>query len=569
MDFNDWPGQKTLNRQIYQLVTLFFTFTMTNSAVIQPCDRPTPTRSARSLVLGSNGMACSSQPLASQTGLNILRQGGNAFDAAVAMAATLNVVEPMSTGIGGDMYALAWSAREQKLVGLNGSGRSASTANLEYFQKKGLDSIPASGIDSVTVPGTVHGWVSLLEEYGCLSLADTLADSIRYAEEGFPVSEVIAQAWSEGLRFADRPEFAQTYLIPDEKGWRSPRLGEMFLQPDLANTLRGLASGGTDAFYHGEIAAKITDYLQAEGSLLRASDLADHSSSWVDPVSTEYDGYHLYELPPNGQGIVALEILNILEGYDLAGMEHNSAEYIHLLSEAKKLAYTDRDTFITDLDIRKLPVEELISKQYAKRQRARIDINQAQSFPKSTLNIGEDTVYLCTADRDGNMVSFINSTFDNFGSGYVVPGTGISLQNRGSLFSLEADHLNRIEPSKRPMHTIIPAMVMRNNRPVFCYGVMGGEMQPQGHVQIFLNMFVFGMNAQEAGEAARSREMDGFIAIESGIGDAVSEQLRAMGHPVERRVGDFGGYQGIYYDAEQGVYHGASDNRKDGCALGY
>ena len=498
-----------------------------------------------------------------------MRQGGNAFDAAVAMAATLNVVEPMSTGIGGDMYALAWSAREQKLIGLNGSGRSASTANLEYFQQKGLDSIPASGIDSVTVPGTVHGWVSLLEEYGSLSLADTLADSIRYAEEGFPVSEVIAQAWVEGLRFADRPEFAQTYLIADAKGWRSPRLGEMFLQPDLANTLRGLANGGIDSFYRGEIAGKIADYLQTKGSLLRASDLADHSSTWVDPVSTEYGGYHLYELPPNGQGIVALEILNILEGYDLAEMEHNSAEYIHLLSEAKKLAYTDRDTFVTDLDIRKLPVEELISKQYAQRQRARIDINQAQSFPKSTLNIGEDTVYLCTADRDGNMVSFINSTFDNFGSGYVVPGTGISLQNRGSLFSLQAGHLNRIEPSKRPMHTIIPAMVMRNNRPVFCYGVMGGEMQPQGHVQIFLNMFVFGMNAQEAGEAARSREMDGFIAIESGIDDAVSEQLRAMGHSVERRVGDFGGYQGIYFDAEQGVYHGASDNRKDGCALGY
>ena len=542
---------------------------MTNSAIIQPYDRPTSTRSARSLVLGSNGMACSSQPLASQTGLNIMRQGGNAFDAAVAMAATLNVVEPMSTGMGGDMYALAWSAREQKLIGLNGSGRSASTANLEYFKKKGLDSIPVSGIDSVTVPGSVHGWVSLLEEYGSLSLADTLADSIRYAEEGFPVSEVIAQAWSEGLRFADRPEFAQTYLIADEKGWRSPRLGEMFLQPDLANTLRGLANGGIDSFYRGEIAGKIADYLQTEGSLLRASDLADHSSSWVDPVSTEYGGYHLYELPPNGQGIVALEILNILEGYDLAGMEHNSAEYIHLLSEAKKLAYADRDTFITDLDIRKLPVEELISKQYAQRQRARIDINQAQNFPESTLNIGGDTVYLCTADSDGNMVSFINSTFDNFGSGYVVPGTGINLQNRGSLFSLQADHLNRIEPSKRPMHTIIPAMVMRNNRPVFCYGVMGGEMQPQGHVQIFLNMFVFGMNAQEAGEAARSREMDGFIAIESGIDDAVSAQLRAMGHSVERRVGDFGGYQGIYFDAEQGVYHGASDNRKDGCALGY
>jgi len=273
--------------------------------MIQPYDRPSATRSARSLVLGSNGMACSSQPLASQTGLNILRQGGNAFDAAVAMAATLNVVEPMSTGIGGDMYVLAWSAREQKLIGLNGSGRCASTANLEYFRQKGLDSIPRSGIDSITVPGTVHGWATLLNEYGSLSLGDTLAESIRYAEEGFPVSEVIAQAWTEGLRFEGRPEFAQTYLIPEGDGWRAPRLGEVFRQADLANTLRTLARDGIDAFYHGEIANRIADYLEAQGSLLRAADLADHSSTWVEPVSTEFGGYQLYELPPNGQGIVA------------------------------------------------------------------------------------------------------------------------------------------------------------------------------------------------------------------------------------------------------------------------
>jgi gamma-glutamyltranspeptidase/glutathione hydrolase len=520
-------------------------------------------------VLGSNGMACSSQPLATQTGLNILRRGGNAFDAAVAMAATLNVVEPISTGIGGDMYVLAWSAREQKLIGLNGSGRSASTARLEYFQKKGLDSIPRSGIDSVTVPGTVRGWVTLLDAYGSLSLGDILADSIGYAEDGFPVSEVIAEAWINGLRYADRPEFAQTYLIPEMKTWRSPGTGEVFRQTDLANTLRGLANGGIEAFYHGEIAEKIAAYLEAQGSLLRATDLAAHSSTWVEPVSTEFDGYHLYELPPNGQGIIALEMLNILEGYDLTAMGHNSAEYIHLLIEAKKLAYTDRDTFVTDLDVRKLPVEQLISKQYAKQQRARIDLNQAQSFPESMLNIGADTVYLCTADRDGNMVSFINSIYDDFGSGYVVPGTGICLQNRGTLFSLQENHLNRIEPSKRPLHTIIPAMVMRENRPVFCYGVMGGEMQPQGHVQVFLNMFVFGMNAQEAGEAARAREEDGTVFIESGISDAVREGLRNKGHVVERGGGKFGGYQGIYYDAEQGVYQGASDNRKDGCALGY
>jgi gamma-glutamyltranspeptidase/glutathione hydrolase len=543
---------------------------MTNTvAVVQPCDRPTTTASSRSLVLGSNGMVCSSQPLASQTGLNILRQGGNAFDAAVAMAATLNVVEPMSTGIGGDMFALAWSARDQKLVGLNGSGRSASTASVDYYRDKGFEEIPLSGIDSVTVPGTVDGWVTLLDEFGQLSLADNLADAIRYAEQGFPVSEVIAQAWSNGLRFEDRPEFAQTYLIAEAGGWRSPHIGEMFQQADLAKTLRTIAGSGAQAFYHGEIAEKISSYLEQKGSLLRARDLAEHNSNWIEPVSTEFNGYHLYELPPNGQGIVALEMLNILEGYDLVGMGHNSVEYIHLLSEVKKLAYIDRDTFVTDLDTRKLPVAELISKEYAARQRARIDLSRAQQYPESLLNIGEDTVYLCTADKDGNMVSFINSTYHNFGSGFVVPGTGISLQNRGALFSLQKNHLNRIEPSKRPLHTIIPAMVMRDDRPVFCYGVMAGDMQPQGHVQVFLNMFVFGMNAQEAGEAARTREDKGQLLVESGIDEVVCDALRAKGHTVARSVGIFGGYQGIYLDAEQGVYHGASDNRKDGCAAGY
>ncbi len=539
----------------------------------QGYDRPADTRSARSSVLAKRGVVCSSQPLASQAGLAILRKGGNAFDAAVATAAALNVVEPMSTGIGGDMYVLAWSAKEKRLVGLNGSGRSAATATVEHFRSRGLDKVPTFGADAVTVPGAFHGWVTLIDKYGSLPLEEILEDAVRYAEEGFPVSEVIANNWRSGLRHQDIPEFAETYLIRDGSGddakWRSPRFGEVFRQPDFGKTLRILGKGGIEAFYRGEIAKKMADYLEKKGSLIRLADLEKHTSTWVDPVSTEYKGYVLHELPPNGQGIVALEMLNILEGYDLQKMGHNSAEYIHLLAEAKKLAFADRNTYVTDLDYRKLPVEMLISKEYAARMRKRIDPGRAQTFSTSTLKIGNDTVYLCTADAEGNMVSFINSIYYGFGSGLVVPGTGICLQNRGALFSLDEKHLNRVEPSKRPLHTIIPAFITRDGKPWFCYGVMGGDMQPQGHVQVMLNMVEFGMNPQEAGEAARVREIGGTVAVESGVSEEVMEKLRSKGHKVERQVGPFGGYQGILVDLKSGVYHAASDNRKDGCAVGF
>ena len=535
----------------------------------QSYDRPVSTRSARSMVLAKRGAVCASQPLATEAGLAILRKGGNAFDAAVATAAVLNVVEPMSTGIGGDMFVLAWSAKEKKLVGLNGSGRSAATASIEAYRELGMNRVPRFGAHSVTVPGAFHGWCTLLDKYGSLPLEEVLADAIRYAEEGFPVSEVIAENWRSGMRHQGIPEFAENYLLREGDRWRAPRLGEVFRQPDIGRTFRALAKGGIEVFYRGEIARRIASYLESKGSLIRLGDLQKHSSTWVEPVSTEYKGYRLHELPPNGQGIVALEMLNILEGYDLRKMGHNSADYIHLVTEAKKLAFADRDTFVTDLDTRKLPVETLISKEYAAKMRARIDPKRAGRFPRSTLEIGNDTVYLCTADSQGNMVSFINSIYYGFGSGLVVPGTGICLQNRGALFRLGKDHLNRLEGSKRPLHTIIPAFVTREGKPWFCYGVMGGDMQPQGHTQVLLNMIEFGMNPQEAGEAARICEAGGRVLVESGVSDQAIEGLRAMGHQVQRAVGSFGGYQGILFDQKNGVYQAASDNRKDGCAAGY
>jgi len=535
----------------------------------QGYDRSAATTSARSMVLARRGMICASQPLAAEAGLAVLRAGGNAFDAAVAAAAVLNVVEPMSTGIGGDMYALAWSAKEGRLVGLNGSGRSAAAATVARYRELGLDAIPTHGPHAITVPGAFHGWATLIENHGSLPLGAILADAIRHADEGFAVSEVIAENWQGGLVHREVAEFARTYLVRDGDDWRAPRLGEIVRQPDLARTFRALAAGGIDTFYRGEIAQRIAAFLESEGSLIRAVDLAKHSSTFVAPVSTDYRGYVLHELPPNGQGIVALEMLNILEGYDLRALGHNSTGYVHLLAEAKKLAFADRDTFITDLDYRKLPVETLISKPYAERMRARIDRGRAGRFEKSTLEIGDDTVYLATADRDGNMVSFINSLFYGFGSGLVVPGTGICLQNRGALFRLDDAHRNRIEPSKRPLHTIIPAFVTRDGKPWLCYGVMGGDMQPQGHVQVLVNLVDFGMNPQEAGEAARVREADGAVFVENGVAAATIDGLRALGHRVERAANAFGGYQGILVDRERGVYLGGSDNRKDGCALGY
>ena len=552
------------------LLAILFVLVSAVLCLAQGFDRPTKTRSTRSLVSGRRGMVCTSQVLAAEAGVAVLRRGGNAFDASIAAAAVLNVVEPMSTGIGGDAFVLAWSAKEKKLVGLNGSGRSAATATIErYRSEKGFDHFPTFGADSVTVPGAFHAWVTLHEKYGKLPFAELLTDAIHYADAGFAVTEVIASAWQHGLRHQGVPEFAANYLMREGNGFRAPRLGEVFRQPELAATFRALARGGVDEFYRGETARKISAYLESKGSLIRLEDLQRHDSEWVAPISVTYKGYELFELPPNGQGIVALEMLNVLEGYDVGALDHNSAEYIHYLVEAKKLAFADRDTYVTDPNVRKLPISELISKEYAAKMRARIDPERAKSFPRSTLDVGSDTVYLCTADEEGNLVSFINSIYYGFGSGLVVPETGICLQNRGALFSLEPEHLNRIEPSKRPLHTIIPAMVMKDGKPWFCFGVMGGDMQPQGHVQVLLNMIEFGMNPQEAGEAARVRETGGSVAVESGVKLSVRRELEKKGHTFTDAPGGFGGYQGILVDWDAGVYFGASDNRKDGCALGW
>ena len=537
-------------------------------------DRPGNGSARRSVVMARNGMVCTSQPLASQAGIALLRKGGNAFDAIVGAAAVLNVVEPMMTGIGGDMFAIAWDAKEGKLVGLNGSGRSSSRATAEAFRAKGYRTVPTHGPDSVTVPGAFHGWATLHARYGKLPLEDVLAEAVRHAEEGFPVSEVIAADWRAGVRWADVPEFREALLVreADSEGratWRAPRAGEVFRAPDLGRTLRALGKGGIGEFYKGDVARRIAEHLRSRGSSIDLDDLAKHESTWVEPMSATFRGYTLHELPPNGQGLAALQMLNMLEQYDLEALGHNSAPYIHLLLESKKLAFADRDRWVADPSFRELPLATLVSKEYAGKMRARIDPARAGSFPRSTLDLAAETTYLCAADRDGNAVSFINSLFHGFGSGLVVPGTGICLQNRGSLFSLEEGHLNRLEPSKRPLHTIIPAFVTRDGKPWLCYGVMGGDMQPQGHVQVFLNMVVFGMNPQEAGEAPRVRETGGGAALESGIAPDVVEALKALGHRIDSSPGGFGGFQGILIDGATGVLRGATESRKDGCAAGY
>ena len=537
----------------------------------QGYDRPThQSRSARSMVIARNGVVAASQPLAAQAGLDVLKRGGNAFDAAVATAAVLNVVEPMSTGCGGDVFALAWSARDRRLVGLNGSGRSSIRATVERYRAKGYERMPLFGPDAVSVPGAVDAWAALLARHGKMSLGEVLRPAILYAEEGFPVSEIIAAGWEGAAGLAGDPDFAAAYLVKDGERFRAPRTGEIFRQPDLARTLRILAAQGRDAFYKGEIARKISDRLQAGGSLIGLDDLEAHTSEWVEPVGTDFRGYRVFEMPPNGQGITALLMLNILDGWDLKALGHNSAPYLHLLLEAKRFAFADRDRWIADPALQKVPVETLVSKEYAAKVRSRIDPDRASKSPESVLAAPSDTVYLCAADQEGNVVSLINSLFHGFGSRVLVPGTGICLQNRGALFSLDPSHPNRIEPRKRPFHTIIPGMVLKDGRPFFAFGVMGGDFQPQGHVQVLLNLLVFGMNPEEAGERARVSEQGGAVYLESGIGPEVRERLRAMGHDVRPGgEGGFGGYQGILVDPETGVYRAGSDCRKDGAAVGY
>jgi gamma-glutamyltranspeptidase/glutathione hydrolase len=535
----------------------------------------------RSEVIARQGMAATSHPLATQIAVEILQKGGTAVDAAIAANAALGLMEPTGSGLGGDLFALVWVDKEKKLYGLNASGRSPNALTLGECRRKGLKDIPMNGPLSVSVPGAVDGWFQLHERFGNLEMKHLLEPAIRYAGQGFPVTAVIAHSWgserNEALK--DQPNFASTFF-PEGK---APSEGTIFRNPDLAATLERIAREGRDVFYRGTIAQTIDRFCKRVGCFLSARDLAEHTSDWVEPVSVNYRGYDVWELPPNGQGIAVLQMLNILEAFDLRSMGHNSVEALHHLVEAKKIVFEDRARFYADPDFNAIPVAQLISREYANERRQLLDPEKASSEipagdPK--LQTG-DTIYLTVADQDHNMVSLIQSNFAGFGSGLVPDGLGFGLQNRGALFNLEEGHFNSYAPNKRPFHTIIPAFVTREGEPFLSFGVMGGDMQPQGHVQILTDVIDFEMNLQEAGDAARFYHRGsssptgsimrdgGDLALESGVPEEVREGLSAKGHRLGSAEGEFGGYQAIGYDAVDDVYRGASESRKDGMAAGY
>jgi len=533
----------------------------------------------RSVVHAKHGMVATSQPLAVQAGIDVLRRGGNAVDAAIAANAVLGVVEPMSCGVGGDLFAIVWEARSGKLFGLNASGRSPYRASLDEMRARGLAELPATGPLSWSVPGAVDGWEALRSRFGTRPLAELLEPAIAIAEEGFPVGEVTAWMWQASEpELAAHPDSARTYL-PDG---HAPRAGEIFRNPALAATYRELARGGRDAFYRGRIARDLVAFSQASGGLFAPDDLADTSSSWVDPVSSEYRGVRVWELPPPGQGITTLQLLNLLEGFDLRSLGPRSADYWHLFVEAKKVAWADRARFIADPEKARLPVEQLISKGYAAERRKLIDPRRARTgLPPGDPSRG-DTVYLAAVDAERNCVSLIQSIYQHFGSGLVPGKLGFALQNRGSQFSLDPSHPNRLEPHKRPFHTIIPALATRGGKPWFVFGVMGADMQPQGQAQVLVNLLDFGMNVQAAGEAPRiehlgsptptgwpETEGGGMLAVEMGIPEQVFAELQRRGHAAAWVERNGGGYQGILIDPASGALQGGSEPRSDGCAAGY
>lgn len=538
------------------------------------------TFATRSEVIAQNGMVCSSQPLATQVGIDILKQGGSAIDAAIAVNACLGLMEPTGCGIGGDLYAIVWDAKTQQLYGLNGSGRSPASLTLDYFKQKGMKAIPATGPLPVSVPGAVDGWFELHKKFGRIPMAKILEPVIRYAQEGFPVSEVIAYYLSRNAASLSRfPNVTSTYTI----NGKPVQKGDIFRNPNLANTLQQIARGGRDAFYKGAIARTIDSFMKAQGGFLSYADLANHSSTWVQPISTRYRDVDVWELPPNGQGMAALQMLNILEGYTFKPEEFGSPRHIHLFTEAKKLVFEDRAKYYADNEFSKMPIDELISKSYAAKRRALINETRASYNFKPGDPFAKETIFLTAADKDGNMIALIQSNYRGMGSGMVPDGLGFMLQDRGELFRLDEGHPNVYAPGKRPFHTIIPAFATKNGKPWLSFGVMGGDFQPLGHTQIIMNLVDFGMNVQEAGDAPRfdhngspqpygNEERDnrgGEISLESGIPYEVVRQLMMMGHKVGFGFGGYGGYQGIRYDAEKKVYYGASESRKDGCAMGY
>ena len=522
--------------------------------------------SSRSAVISPNGMVAASQPLAAQVGLDILKAGGNAIDAAVAVNAMLGLVEPNMNGIGGDLFALVWSAEDEQLYALNATGRAPYAISRGVFSRQGLTEVPSDGPLTWTVPGAVDGWNELLQRFGTMTFSELLSPAISYARSGFPVSEIIQRQWGGAANSLARwPDSASTYL----PNGRPPEVGELFKNPSLATTYEAIALGGRDAFYRGDIARRIVAFSEANGGYFTMADFEDHTSEWVEPVTTRYRGYDVWELPPNSQGIIALMMLNILEGFDITAMGHNTADTLHLITEAKKLAFADRDTFVSDPNANTLPLAELISKSYGAARRTLIDPNQASAATEGNPYEHSETVYLTVVDKDRNAVSLIESIFGNFGSRIVPGDLGFALQNRASGFSLEDGHLNSLEPHKRSLHTNMPGFLTKDGQPLMPFGVMGGHMQPQGHVQVLLNMIDFGMNVQEAGDAARVRH-GSVLSVEPGISDEVIAELERRGHTVERTGGGgMGGYQAIQINPDTGMLHGGTDPRKDGQAVGY
>ncbi|MDL5365717.1 gamma-glutamyltransferase [Xanthomonas sp. NCPPB 2654] len=537
----------------------------------------------RSEVIAPHAMAATSQPLATQIALDTMQAGGSAVDAAIAANAALGLMEPTGNGVGGDLFAIVWDPKTRKLYGYNGSGRSPKSLTLAEFQRRGLKDIPPTGPLPVSVPGAVDGWFALHERFGRRPMAQNLAPAIRYAREGHPVAETIAYYWDRSVpRLSQYPGFKEQFTIDGH----APRKGELWKNPNLADTLQQIADGGRDAFYKGKIARTIDAYFKANGGFLSYEDLASHRGEWVEPVSTNYRGYDVWELPPNSQGIAALQMLNILEGYDFSKIAFGSAEHIHLFAEAKKLAFADRARFYADPAFQPAPLARLLSKDYATQRRALISMDKAlkEVQPGTPKQLEEgDTIYLTVADADGMMVSLIQSNYRGMGSGMAPPGLGFILQDRGEMFVLKKDHPNGYAPGKRPFQTIIPAFVTKDGKPWLSFGVMGGAMQPQGHVQIVMNLVDFHMNLQEAGDAPRiqhegSTEPTGQAAamrdggelnLETGFSYDTIRALMRKGHRVIFADGPYGGYQAIARDPASGVYYGASESRKDGQAAGY
>ena len=531
--------------------------------------RADPYRAGRTPSMGRNGMVATSSVLASQAGLDALRRGGSAMDAAIAAAAVLGVVEPMSTGIGGDVFFLYYEKKTGKIYGLNGSGHSPRGLSRAHFAEKQLEKVPDTGWEAVTVPGAVDAWAEGVARFGRRPLAELLQPAIEYAEQGFPVAEIVAQQWklSEQALRVDKWS-ARTWLVDG----RAPEAASVMKLPALAHSLRQLAQGGRDAFYRGPIAREIVRYAQESGGFLSLEDFAQHRSTWVEPIHTGYRGYEVYQIPPNGQGIGVLMLLNVLKGYDLESLGFDTPEYLHLLIEAKKLVYADLSAYVADPEKAKVPVDYLLSEEYAASRRARIDPGRANpEVLPAELPAGHDTVYLVAVDREGNACSFINSVYDSFGSKVTGGATGIALQNRGAGFSLTPGHRNEYAPGKRPYHTIIPGMVLRDGKLYLAYGLMGGAMQPQGHVQFLLHHLDFGLGVQEAIDVPRWFHAQGqIVLIEHGTPRATIDALRALGHDVQPAgLRYFGGAQAIEVDPRSGVYLGGSDPRKDGAALAY